>query len=669
MSGLKLFIKDWLHIVKHKQARVAVAILLVIPLLYAGMFLLGYWNPYGNLDKLSVAVVNLDKGDKMNGKPLHIGEDVVDNLKKDPTLDFHFVTSNNAEKGLKNGQYAILVQIPNDFSQKVTTLMEENPKSAELIYKTNPGNNFISGQIGATAVDKIKDEISSEITKSYTKAVFDSLGQMSDGFAKAGNGASELGEGTKKAKAGLQAVEGGVSTLAEGTVKLSNGVKPLVDGAEQLHQSMNGLKDGAANLSTGMDKLSGAQQKLEQGEDLLYKGIGAVDAELEKTVGSTSQAQVDATKLTEQLRQYVQNNSDQQQNQDLQTILTEAETLTTQLKTVEENQNQQIQSLNNLHVEQGQLVEGMAYFGSKLSQASAGSDQLNAGAVQIIEGMNKWQNGFNQVSNGIQALVAGSSQLQVGTKSLSNGMIKLVDGSEELSSSLTGAAEDSANINNTASTMDMFARPVQVVEKQINTVPNYGTAMVPYFLTLGLFVGGLIAANIIHYSRKAKEGVSGWNHFVDKLLLILSISILQTLIVDAVILYGFKVEVFSIPKFVLFSLMASFTYSTCIFMLIALFGALGRLAAIFMLVIQLAASGGTFPLQMSSPFIQFVSNYLPMTYAVNGFRSVISTQNWSQYWSSIGVLFGYIAAFLIIALIVFLLSNKRSNLTEIEKTV
>ncbi|GAB6991056.1 YhgE/Pip domain-containing protein [Paenibacillus pini] len=684
MKGLHLFLKDWLHIIKHKQARIAVIILLVIPLLYAGMFLMGYWDPYGNLDKLSVAVVNSDKGAQMNGKPIHVGEDLVDNLSTNKTLDFHFVSSDNAEKGLANGQYAMLVRIPDDFSQKVTTLMDESPKPADLIYKTNPGNNFIAGQVGATAITKLKDEISNEITKSYTQAVFDNIGSMSDGFAKAGNGATELSDGTKKANAGLHSVQDGIDTLADGATKLSKGAAPLAHGAEQLDQSMNRLKGGAAALSTGIDQLSAAHRQLEQGDKAVDKGLGSLDAGLDKMAGITSQAQTDAKSLTKQLRTYLQNHSgvqqqepkqdpqqDEQQekqpqqqpkqDQELKAILDKAEALTSQLNAIHNGQTQQIKGMNTLQSASNQVSNGLNQFGTKLAQAGVGASQLKTGASQMTTGMDTWKKGFNQIRVGIDGLAEGSGQLRTGSQSLAGGMLKLVDGSEKLSNSLSGAAKETAGVHSTDATLDMFSRPVQVVEKQINPVSNYGTAMTPYFLTLGLFVGGLIAANIIHYSRTAKEGVSGWNHFVNKLMLILSISVLQALIVDAVILYGFDIHVFSIPKFIFLSLIAAFTYSTCIFMLIAVFGSLGRLAAIFLLVMQLASSGGTFPLQMSSPFIQFISKILPMTYAVDGFRSVISTNDWSQYWHSTGALIGYIVAFVIVAMAIILFSNKKNQ--------
>lgn len=125
MKGLQLVFQDIKAMWKHKHGRIALIFLLVVPLIYSGFFLAGYWNPYGKLDQLPVAVVNLDNGSKMDDKPVEAGEDFVEQLKKQKELDFHFVTAKEANTGLKEGTYYMVVTIPEDFSQNVTTLMDK----------------------------------------------------------------------------------------------------------------------------------------------------------------------------------------------------------------------------------------------------------------------------------------------------------------------------------------------------------------------------------------------------------------------------------------------------------------------------------------------------------------------------------------------------------------
>lgn len=104
-------------------------------------------GPYGNLDQLPVAVVNNDKSVEYDGKTLSVGSDMVDELKDNDALDFHFVDSEEAEQGLKNGTYYMVITIPEDFSKDASTLMDDNPKKMELKYETNPGTNYIASKM------------------------------------------------------------------------------------------------------------------------------------------------------------------------------------------------------------------------------------------------------------------------------------------------------------------------------------------------------------------------------------------------------------------------------------------------------------------------------------------------------------------------------------------
>ena len=171
MKGLQLVLQDIKAMWKHKHGRIALIFLLIVPLIYSGFFLAGYWNPYGQMDQLPVAVVNLDNGSEMDHKPIEAGNDFVKQLKKQKELDFHFVSAKEANKGLKEGTYYMVVTIPDDFSENVTTLMDEKPETAKLLYTVNPGKNFVASQISTTAVEKMTTKINASITKVYSEGI------------------------------------------------------------------------------------------------------------------------------------------------------------------------------------------------------------------------------------------------------------------------------------------------------------------------------------------------------------------------------------------------------------------------------------------------------------------------------------------------------------------
>ena len=148
--------KEWQRLLKNPVLIVVVAAIILIPSIYAGLFLASMWDPYGELDKLPVAVINLDKGAEYDGKEITIGDDLVDNLKKDGSLDFNFVDANEAEKGLRDGKYYMVVTIPEDFSYRATTVVDSDPEKMELMYETNPATNYIAMKLSETAMTKIE---------------------------------------------------------------------------------------------------------------------------------------------------------------------------------------------------------------------------------------------------------------------------------------------------------------------------------------------------------------------------------------------------------------------------------------------------------------------------------------------------------------------------------
>ncbi|RDI42340.1 YhgE/Pip domain-containing protein [Falsibacillus pallidus] len=667
MKGFKLFLQDWKHIFKNKKSLIGISILLCMPLLYAGMFLAGYWNPYGRLDRLPVAVVNMDQGAVLDGEELHAGKDLTDELKKDHSLDFRFVSDQKGEKGLKDGDYYMKVVIPKDFSKKVTTLLEKNPEPAHLIYKTNQGNNFIAGQIGSTAVSKLRDSVGDEITKSYTKSVFSSLEELSQGFAKASDGAKKLEDGAGMLNSGFGTYTDGVHSLADGTSKLAAGLNPLESGSRELVQNMQKLNGGAASLTSGLGQLKDGSSQLAAGASSVQSGLDQVSSLAKASSQDVSQSADDSKSLTEQMQQFAKDHPELADDPKMKEMLNASQSISQNLAKANAEQAAQANGIEKLKAGQQEVAGGAKTISEKLAEASAGASKISDGAGQLNAGMEKWSGGFSAFADGVQKADNGAHQLDQSSGKLADGVNKLKDGSGELAVKLTEAADKSSDIKSNDAMVNMFSRPVQLVESQMNKVPNYGTAMVPYFLTLGLFVGGLLAANVIPFDRRSKFGHSGWTHFVNKVSLYLSISILQTIIVDAVILYGFDIHVLDLPRFILLSLLTSFIFATLILMFVSLIGPLGKFAAITLLVTQLASSGGTFPIQLAPDAIREMGKFLPMTYAVQAFRSVISTGDWTRYWNDIGILVLYIASFLVIALVMILIANKKKKSSSAEQ--
>ncbi|MED0985231.1 YhgE/Pip domain-containing protein [Bacillus paramycoides] len=665
MKGIQLIFKDWKAMWNHKHGRIALIFLLIVPLIYAGFFLAGYWDPYGRLDKLPVAVVNLDKGAVMDEKAIHAGDDFVKNLKENKELAFHFVSEKNADEGLKEDKYYMVVTIPEDFSKKVSTLMDEKPEPAQLQYKVNPGKNFVAAQIGTTAVENMKTKISNSITKSYTEGVFSKFQDLAQGLNDASNGAGKLHEGTTDAKNGINELSSGINRLSDGANQLKEGSDKLAASQGALTGGANELSQGATSLHNGMELLTEGEKGLQEGVSNLSAGTNEWISGNEKLAEGQAKADEAANAVKKQLEEYAKNHPEVQQDPAFQQIVATSSGLAKATNTLNASQQQLTQGARKLTDGQHKIEEGMNTFGAKLNEATSGTKKVADGAANLADGFTKWGNGFTSLQQGVNHLASGGTELNNGAGKLTDGLVKLDDGAKELSTKLGEGAEKIANVRNDDARNAMFSEPVQLVKSTVSDVPNYGSGIAPYFLSLAFYVGGIMASNILPLGRRQNMKVSGTVHFINKLGLVYLIGLIQAFLVDTVVLGFMKLEVASVPLFVLSSIIISFTFMTFILMLVTVFGIVGKFAAVTLLVLQLATSGGTFPGELNIAVLSKIGQFLPMSHSLRGLQDVISLGDWSQLRMQILILLCYLVVAGGIAWITSHIQHKETNAEQV----
>lgn len=657
-----LFLHDWSIILTNKHLRIAVTILIFVPVLYAGMFLSGYWNPYAKLDKLPVAVVNLDEGATVSGQALDVGKDMADELRRSNSMDYRFVNEAEAEDGLASGKYYLSIVIPSDFSAKIASMNGDDPQQAQLIYRTNPGNNYVSGQIGSTAVKELKDKVSQNIVKTYTTTVMQSIRKLSDGFKQAGDGASKLHDGAASAKDGADKLQAGIGSLSSGAYKLEDGLSPLTGGMKKLSGSAGDLKQGAADLAAGLGRLDTAGSRLADSSAAFDAGVAQLAAGVSGAGQQAAAASDEAAKLDDALKQFAQAHPDLASDEPFAALVKASGQLAADSASAKAAAGGAAASADALGASHAKLTEGLKQTAAGLNESAQGGAKLSAGMTGFASGLGDWNAGFGRFSAGLHSLADGSTQLNTGAEQLAQGFVSLVNGSQELSDKLADAAAQSAGATADNRTLDMFAQPVQLVEQQVNEVPNYGTGSAPYFLSLGLLVGSLMAFNIIPFKLPASPQVSGWKFTLSKLGLFYCVGLVQTAIVNLLLLFAFGIRPVNVPLMLLYSLMASFVFLTLILMLVALLGTFGKLLAVALVVTQLATSGGTFPFELEPAWIQAIGRCLPMTYVLRGFHAVISTGEWSIYWKEFGVMAAYLVGFALVALVRILMQAESGKL-------
>ncbi|MDA1906233.1 YhgE/Pip domain-containing protein [Bacillus cereus] len=383
MKGNQLLRKEFTQIIKSKKILIPIIAVLFVPILYAGMFLWAFWDPYKQLDDLPVAVVNLDKGAVFDGKPIEVGKGLVDNLKDNTSFKWEFVSEKEAKKGMEGRNYYMLVRIPDDFSSNATTLLKDDPKPLNLEYIPNESLNFLSSQIGGTAIEKIKGEVSSTLTKTYAEKMFDSIQDVSKGLAdgaeganKLHDGSSELHDGSSKVTDGLHTLQGKSGEMKDGVQKLADGSNKLQDGSGKVTAGLNTLNDKTGEMQIGVGKLLDGSGKVTNGLHVLNSnaGIGKlVDGSGKVTAG-----------------------------------------------------------LNTLNSKTGEMQAGIGKLVDGSGKVTAGLNTLNSKTGEMQKGIDELHDGSEKVTGGLNKLVSKSGELQKGTTDLSNGMGKLVEGQNQL---------------------------------------------------------------------------------------------------------------------------------------------------------------------------------------------------------------------------------------------
>ena len=877
--------REWQKILKNPWMIIILIAIITIPAIYTSVFLGSMWDPYGDADELPVAVVNHDKKVKYEGKTLQVGDDLVKNLKDSGSLDFRFVSDKKAKEGLESGEYYMIISIPEDFSKNATTLMDKNPKQMKLIYKTNPGTNYVASKMDDSAMAKIEKSVREKVTETYVKTVFAQIKTAGSGFQEAADGSGKIESGAKKLKAGNDTIEQNLNKLASSTLTFQNGAKSLsvglkaytdgvakVDsGAKSLKSGTKTLKDGVAQLSSGATQLSTGSKSLKigiaqytngvstaqagskqlvanntaltSGVDQLSEGIKSGTAQLKEGTGSlttgidgvlkaakqssdligeqlpestdiqqlsagmtqlnagiqklnqslngsaattqstkTTTTTVDNTdskkaaesaaavkekvntlqskvsklknssalsKLSDEEKEQLLSEigevesaaSDVEEDVDetytnAQKASQEKATTTTKVSTQSASSDetlaavkQQVSALasssekvlpkgsqavtsmysgletvktgldkhgktpetmgmiqaltvlksgssqvdtgistleSGLSTGTGQLKIGIANYTAGVSSLNTGlttlknnSKALNSGAKQLNNGINQvssnlptFMSGTTQLYNGTKTLkkgtatlvannntlnsgagqlasgagqiADGSSKLAAGSTTLGNGIGTLQSGSKTLKDSLQKGADQVNSIKATNKTSKMFAVPVKAKNVEYSHVDNNGHAMAPYMMSVGLFVACMAFTLMYPLMEKNEEVKSGLQWWLSKVTVMAAVSIVQAVIMVAVLMGINGLEPHYVGKTFGMAVLASMAFMSLICFGEMLLNRVGSFVMLVFMVVQLGAAGGTYPLDMAPHFYTVLHKYMPFSYTVHAFRHTLS---------------------------------------------
>jgi putative membrane protein len=715
---------EWLKILKTKKMLISVIAILFVPVLYCGMFLWAFWDPYDKLENMPIALVNEDTGAVLDGETMELGDMLIDKLIDSNQFKFEEVSTEEADKGLEDLDYYIIIKIPENFSQHATTLLEDSPEKLKIQYIPNEGYNFISAQIGDTAIGRVQAEVNKQVSATYAEKLFDSITKLGDGFTEAADGADKLDEGAKKLANGADDLQGyleqlasstielsdgtgtltagaksaatgaselanGVSTIADGSSQLAEGAKNAATGADTLKQGITTYTQGVAQVASGQQELTAGQASLAENLSLLAQGTADIDDKIKALADGSSNVANGMDQLAQQLQAIIPTLPEENQTA-LKAALAQLQAGSKQVSgglsqlhegtngiddkiaalsdganKLNAGQQQVTAGVTKLNGSSAQLVDGATSLASgntllanKLNELSAGATKASAGANELATGLNALVDGSNKLNNGTTLLAEKSGELAEGSTTLVDGTKELSDGTATLSEKLAEAS-DQVNVNPTEDTYDMVGQPVEVEKEIVNHVPNYGTGFAPYFISLGLFVGGLMFTIVFPLVEPAIIPKNSTSWFMSKVSVLLAVGVIQSLLTIAIMIWGLGIEVQSMPKFIIMTVITSFAFLAIIQMIVSICGDSGRFIVVILLILQLTTSAGTFPLELLPEKLQFFNSFLPMTFSVQGFKAAISTGDSTFFMFNTSILGAFFVGSLAITFGYFALLHKK----------
>lgn len=281
--------EEFKKIRSNKLLLATVVVISLLPIMYAGVFLKSIWDPYGHMDSLPVAVVNEDKSVDFQGKKLDVGDQLVNNLKSNKSLDWNFVSAKEAKDGLKDRKYYMVVTIPENFSENAATVLDPDPQKLDLKYETNPGVNFLGEVVSDTAMTQLKAQVGENVSDSYVKAIFSTIKTVGNGMTQAADGAKKINDGTNKVNDGVSQLNEKVPTLASGVSQLDSGAGQLNSGIQQYTSGVSQVATGQNQLNDGINQLSGKVPALASGVGQLDSGAGQLNSGIQQYTAGVSQ--------------------------------------------------------------------------------------------------------------------------------------------------------------------------------------------------------------------------------------------------------------------------------------------------------------------------------------------------------------------------------------------
>ena len=645
-------------------ACVVVVAIALLPSLYAWLNIYSNWDPYGNTGGISIAVASLDRGYTDNGEYVNKGRDVLEDLKTATSINWVIVdTEQEATDGVYAGDYYAAVVIDEDFSRKMYRMFTDWTGQPAITYYENAKKNAVATKITDTAVETLKRSISenylevviggimeqsnllaADLTADDPEAavkgvlyqaqdLLHACGRMMDAFeAAGGSGVSE------SSAAALEAAVANInknlpdgSKLHETAAEIQMRLNTALARVERALDRLSSAIGNAPELPSAQQQLRDAAAQLEKAADTLETwaaGLEASGTEAGKTQAEAArQTAAECRKTAKQLRALAE-------SPDSADLLADCDALVKSIRTM----------VDRIPVTSKALQRELDTVAGQVADTMEGMAAL-AGDAKVMK---------TALAETADAVGDTMALLRPATEKLLTSLESTIDDLEGLTTDEYMDTLVDILGGDPAVYGQYFPEMVQTSVNAVYPIANYGSAMTPFYTVLAIWVGGVILSSLIKIHART-EGLidpKPAELYFGRYLFFFVLSQIQAAVIVTGDLYILKVQCLHPGMLYLTGALTAFTFSLLIYSLAISFGDVGKAIVVVIMVMQIAGSSGTFPIELLPEIYQKIYRFFPFPYAIDAMRECICGLYGDYYMTQLAFLLLFAAAALLIGLLV-----------------
>lgn len=699
---LRIFKHDIKQIFSNVVTVIIVLGLVLLPSIFSWYNVLACWDVFNNTDNLKVAVANSDEGYQSDLVPLkvNLGDQVQNALLEDKEMEWVFTSEEDAIEGARSGEYYAAVVIPQSFSKDMMTFYSPEVEHASILYYTNEKKNVVAPKLTERGADDVANKIntifvekvsevglnvaSSLVDYTDNKQFVNQITQLSDNIATLSGRMAQASEVVSGYSSLLSASESLIASSADLLGETSDSAQQVLDTTNNAKQSIDSLTDAMAvstdALHSALEKSTDSFEGVSESIDTAFTSSG--------TAATTTASSLDTQ--AEAVRNQAVSMRAMADSLERCSVPPEFEgtldAFVSQVRASADTQDQLAQSLtaaaDSIRTQNDEAQAHHAEVKDLAEQAKGSIKDLSQDYNNTIKPeLEKLQ---TQVEKSSTLLFDNASQLSSVTEDINGASGSLIDtlavaqnnldsSAQSLKESSEYLAQLSSNIKTAVSSEDWqglkqifqtdphelarsLASPVQIERTALYPASNFGSQMAPLYTMLGLWIGSLlllVAVKVKVSSRTLAEVGYPKLHqvFWGRFLIFACLSFVQSSILALGNLLFLQVQATEPLLFLVCYWVSGLVFTFIIYTLVVSFANLGKALAVFLLIIQVSAGGGSYPLPMLPDFVQALSPFLPLTHAINALRAAMMGLYQMDFWVEIGLLLVFVVPFMLLGLL------------------